>query len=129
MVYLRKISKIVCIFIIISGVLSSNISSGITIKEEEKLGREYMKILTANLQIVDDPMIADYINKLGRKLVAAFPLQPFSYNFYVVQEEVYNAFAIPAGNIFIYTGHIIFYCFDNTSLAEGTSGSLRTFPK
>jgi predicted Zn-dependent protease len=106
MVYLRKISKIVCIFIIISGVLSSNISSGITIKEEEKLGREYMKILTANLQIVDDPMIADYINILGRKLVAAFPQQPFSYNFFVVQEEVYNAFAIPAGNIFIYTGLI-----------------------
>jgi predicted Zn-dependent protease len=106
MYYLRKISKILSIFIFMSVVLSSNISSGITIKEEEKLGREYMKILTANLQIVDDPMIVDYINTLGQKLVASFPQQPFSYNFYVVKEEVYNAFAIPAGSIFIYTGLI-----------------------
>ncbi len=106
MAVLKKIGVIFTLTMFISGVLSPNLSSGITIKEEEELAREYMKFLTANLDIVDDPVINDYINRLGKKLVADFPQQPFSYHFYVVKEDVYNAFATPAGHIFIYSGLI-----------------------
>lgn len=102
----KKIGVIFTLAMFISGVLSPNLTSGITIKEEEELAREYMKILTAHLDIVDDPVINDYISTLGKKLLANFPQQPFSYHFYVVREDVYNAFATPAGHIFIYSGLI-----------------------
>jgi predicted Zn-dependent protease len=32
------------------------------------------------------------------------PEQPFRYRFYVVNEDMYNAFATPAGHIFVYSG-------------------------
>lgn len=79
---------------------------GITIKEEEEMAREFMKYITAQFEIVDDPVVVNYINKIGKKILANFPTQPFAYHFYVVKEDVYNAFATAAGHIFIYTGLI-----------------------
>lgn len=79
---------------------------GITIKEEEEMAREFMRYITAQFEIVDDPVVVNYINKIGEKILANFPPQPFSYQFYVVEEDVYNAFATAAGHIFIYTGLI-----------------------
>ena len=82
------------------------IAMGITIKEEEEMAREFMRYITAQFEIVDDPVIVNYINKIGNKILAKFPPQPFDYRFYVVKEDVYNAFATAAGHIFIYTGLI-----------------------
>jgi predicted Zn-dependent protease len=45
-----------------------------------------------------------YVTSVGKKILAAMPPQPFDYHFHVVKEDVYNAFAIPAGHIFINSG-------------------------
>lgn len=77
-------------------------AQALTLKEEEKLGREFLKYIRN--QLVLDPMIVGYVNQVGRKLLAAMPEQPFLYKFYVVKSSVYNAFAIPAGHVFINSG-------------------------
>jgi predicted Zn-dependent protease len=41
---------------------------------------------------------------VGKKILAKVPPQPFPYHFYVVKQDVYNAFATPAGHVFIYSG-------------------------
>jgi predicted Zn-dependent protease len=38
--------------------------------------------------------------------MSVVPPQPFKFHFYVVKEDVYNAFATPAGHIFIHSGLI-----------------------
>jgi predicted Zn-dependent protease len=76
----------------------------ISIKEEKKLAREFMKVMGQRYELITDPMIVDYINKVGANLLAAMPHQPFNYRFHVIKEDVYNAFAIPAGHIFIHSG-------------------------
>jgi len=78
----------------------------ITVKEEDKLGRESMKYIVRQFQLVSDPTIDDYVNKIGQKLLKYMPPQPFTYHFYVINKDVYNAFAIPGGHIFIYSGLI-----------------------
>ena len=102
----KKTASICMLVVLFSTVLFPVASSGLTVMEEEQLAREYLKILSAQMEIVDDPMIVGYVNSLGQKLVKAFPQQPFTYQFYVVRQEVYNAFAIPGGHIFVYTGLI-----------------------
>jgi predicted Zn-dependent protease len=106
MTKMKKTTAICALFVFVSTVLFPAASSGLTVMEEEQLAREYLKILSAQMEIVEDPLIVNYVNSLGQKLVRAFPQQPFNYQFYVVQQEVYNAFAIPGGHIFIYTGLI-----------------------
>ena len=79
-------------------------AGAITIKEEEKLASEFMKVMGKRYELIADPMIVRYVNKVGYRLLAAMPHQPFKYRFYVINEDVYNAFAIPAGHIFINSG-------------------------
>lgn len=76
----------------------------LTIKEEKELSREFMKMVAQRFQLIKDPMIVDYVNAIGRRILAVVPPQPFHYRFYVIKEAVYNAFASPAGKIFIYSG-------------------------
>jgi beta-barrel assembly-enhancing protease len=78
----------------------------ITIAEEEELSREFMKVLFDQLNLIKDPYIVKYVNSIGQSIVKEIPSQPFVYNFYVIDSDVYNAFATPAGHIFIYRGLI-----------------------
>ena len=78
--------------------------SAITIKEERELSKEFLELLKKQLPLIEDPVIVDYVNKVGQKILAVMPPQPFKYQFYVVKQDVYNAFATPAGHIFVYSG-------------------------
>lgn len=94
--------------VVIIGIQSIHIGSaaGITIQEEETLGKEFMKLAVRQYRLIDDPAVARYVNRVGRKILAQLPPQPFQYRFYVIRQDVYNAFAGPAGNIFINSGLI-----------------------
>jgi predicted Zn-dependent protease len=76
----------------------------ITIGEEEDLSAEMLRIIFKKLPVVDDPYVTGYVNRVGRRILSVMPEQPFRYRFYVVNQDMYNAFATPAGHIFIYSG-------------------------
>jgi predicted Zn-dependent protease len=78
----------------------------ITAGREEELGEDFMKIVKKQYRLIDDPLIVGYVEKVGQKIVSMLPTQPFSYHFYVVDEDVYNAFAAPAAHVFINRGLI-----------------------
>jgi predicted Zn-dependent protease len=92
----------------------------ISIKEEEKLAREFMKYITRQNELITDPVIVGYVNRVGHKVLAVMPPQPFEYHFYVIKEDVYNAFAIPAGHIFINSG--LLAAMDNEDELAGILG-------
>jgi predicted Zn-dependent protease len=96
---------LLCVVIIIAcGLILPKDVSGITIQQEEDLSREFMKLILAHYELIKDPVIVNYVNDVGQKIVSVLPPQPFSYHFYVIKEDTYNAFATPAGHIFIYSG-------------------------
>jgi predicted Zn-dependent protease len=76
----------------------------LSIKEEEDLSIEFMKAVRQIYVIVEDPLLQNYINQVGQKIVSNFPSQPFEYHFYIVRQDSYNAFAGPAGHVFIHSG-------------------------
>ena len=101
--------KIVTILTLTCLLLSSNLvvpanSLGITIQEERELAKEFMTVIEARYTLVKDPVIVDYVNRIGKRILAAMPPQPYDYQFHVIHEDIYNAFATPAGHIFINTG-------------------------
>jgi predicted Zn-dependent protease len=79
-----------------------------------------MQYARQQYRLVDDPYVCQYINALGQKLLKQFPQQPFEFHFYVVQQDVYNAFAGPAGHVFINSG--LFAAMDNESELAGILG-------
>lgn len=92
------------VFFLMCGIVSPKGALGITIQEEEELSREFMKLVLTQYELIKDPLIVNYINEVGKKIVSVLPPQPFSYHFYVIKEDTYNAFASPAGHIFINSG-------------------------
>ncbi|MBW2646439.1 MAG: M48 family metalloprotease [Deltaproteobacteria bacterium] len=76
----------------------------LTNEEERKLGRKFLNHVKKHLALIDDSIIINYITTVGKRIESQMPSQPFTYNFYVVKEDVYNAFAAPAGHVFINSG-------------------------
>lgn len=101
---LKKLTAWAVIAAFFGALLQPSNAAAITLKEEEELGQQVFTAIQAHFKLVDDPMIVGYVNRLGKRIAAEFPPQPFAYKFYVVEEDVYNAFATPAGHVFIYTG-------------------------
>lgn len=97
-----KIKKILWVCVIIGQLLTD--ANAITISDEEELGKEFIKYVEKNFEFIKDPLICRYVSNIGNHLVSVFPNQPFSFNFYIIKSDVYNAFAGPAGHIFIHSG-------------------------
>lgn len=76
----------------------------ISVKEEEELADEFLRVLRRHFKLVEDPVVVDYVNSVGKRILENMPPQPFTYHFYVVEQDVFNAFATPAGHIFVFSG-------------------------
>ena len=99
-----KLFALCILFVFMTSIFTPFKVEAITATEEEEMGKEFIRAVSKQLEFINDPVIVGYINKIGNKLLAFFPPQPFEYNFYIVKEDVYNAFAGPGGHIFINSG-------------------------
>ena len=77
--------------------------AALTVSEEEKLTREYMPKMRKEYPTYQNQRVQRYISNLGHKIVTANGLQgkPYKYNFTVVNSKNVNAFALPAGTVFV----------------------------
>ncbi|MGM0417591.1 MAG: M48 family metalloprotease [Thermodesulfobacteriota bacterium] len=79
---------------------------GLTVKEEKDIGKEVLAQVKRAFPVVDDHYIESYIQNLGDKIVQNSNNKLFDFNFFVIRDSSYNAFAVPGGYIFIHTGLI-----------------------
>ncbi|OIN96726.1 MAG: hypothetical protein AUJ48_01050 [Deltaproteobacteria bacterium CG1_02_45_11] len=101
---IKKLLLLCSIFIFIVGISMPKEASGITVEQEREMGREFMKAVLKEVDFIEDPLIVNYVNKIGQKIVSVFPDPLYTYHFYVIKEESFNAFAAPAGHVFINSG-------------------------
>jgi len=101
---LKKIFLTMIILALTAGFVLPSTAFGISTKQEEKLSVEFMQMVRKRFEFVEDPAIVNYVNSVGRILTSVIPPQPFPFHFYVIREDEFNAFAGPAGHIFIFTG-------------------------
>ena len=73
--------------------------------DEARLGRAIMAQIRQMGQVVEDPLINEYVNEIGHRIAAQANndgLHDFS--FFVIEDPVINAFALPGGFIGVHTG-------------------------
>ncbi len=78
----------------------------ISIPSEKKLAGEFMAHIHDQGRLLNDPVVLHFIRTLGREITRELPPQPFDFNFYLIHDKTFNAFAAPGANIFIHTGLI-----------------------
>jgi predicted Zn-dependent protease len=77
-----------------------------SIEKEIALGKGLAQEVERSAKVVDDPVIAEYVNRIGQNLVRNSDAKvPFTIK--VLDGEEVNAFALPGGFFFVYTGLIM----------------------
>jgi len=76
------------------------------IESEIKMGKQYAQQIEASVKLVNDPVISEYINRLGQNLVrnsdAKMPV-----TFKVIDDDSINAITLPGGFIYVNSGTIL----------------------
>jgi Zn-dependent protease with chaperone function len=73
---------------------------------ETAVGNGVVRAIKRQAELVEDPLVVNYVNKMGQKLAALAGRQEFTYEFYVLADDTLNAFALPGGKIFVSSGAI-----------------------
>ncbi len=76
----------------------------VTLKEEELTGEAVLRNIRRAGGLIEDPILVDYINRLGHKLVAASIDKKTSFYFFIINDPSINAFALPGGYIGVHYG-------------------------
>lgn len=100
----KKFTAIITYFITFFLIVFPIPSYGITIQEEDELAREFLKVVRKQFEMIQDPVVTSYVDAVGKRIMEQVPSAPFPGHFYVFKSNVYNAFAAPAGHIFISSG-------------------------
>ena len=83
--------------------LGSQAANFLSDREAEKLGKAFIRQSRYQQPYVYDPELVDYINRLGNKLLAVSEDADKTYKFYLIDNNVINAFAVPGGHIALHT--------------------------
>jgi predicted Zn-dependent protease len=77
-----------------------------SLEKEIAIGKQLAQEVERQAKIVDDPVIAEYVNRLGQNLVRNSDAKvPFTIK--VLDSEEVNAFALPGGFFFVNSGLIL----------------------
>jgi predicted Zn-dependent protease len=77
-----------------------------SIESEIRMGKEYATQIESSLKLVTDPVINEYVNRVGQNLVRNSDAKvPFTIK--VVDSDVINAMALPGGFFYVNSGLIL----------------------
>jgi len=103
----RLIVSLLALFLLLTPTLASAQFGSMTIGDEKELGRKFDETIRAQLTFVDDPEVTTYVKSVVDRVAAQLPPQPWTIKSAVVANGSMNAFAIPGGYIYIFTGLIL----------------------
>jgi len=74
--------------------------------DEVRISREFRREAKKQFKFVNNPEVERYMDRIGQRILSAMGPQPFDYRFFVVEDSQLNAFAVPGGTIYMYSGLI-----------------------
>jgi predicted Zn-dependent protease len=106
-----SLKRVVCLVTVLSLLAVSwhgptHCAWGLSIGEEKELGRKFLEMIREHLPLVEDGELITYVRSVGQRVANQVGVTPYEFQFFIVNEGVPNAFAIPGGYIFIYRGII-----------------------
>ena len=78
--------------------------SAVPLAEENRIGRDILRSLQDDGDVIDDAEVNDYLADLGAALAAAAQAPQTPVSFFAVRDASINAFALPGGVIGVHSG-------------------------
>lgn len=77
-----------------------------SLETDIKMGKQYAQMVDSSSKLVNDPVVTEYVNRLGQNLVRNSDAQvPFTFK--IIDSDVLNAFSLPGGFVYVNTGTIL----------------------
>src|SRR5271154_6972894 len=77
-----------------------------SIERQVAMGRSYAQQIESQIKLINDPVVTEYVNRIGQNLVRNSDAQvPFTIK--VIDSDVVNAFALPGGFFYVNSGLIL----------------------
>jgi len=77
-----------------------------SLETDMKMGKQYAQMVDSSSKLINDPIVTEYVNRLGQNLVRNSDAQvPFTFK--IIDSDVINAFSLPGGFIYINSGTIL----------------------
>jgi beta-barrel assembly-enhancing protease len=99
--------------------LCAGVGCSVSQDQEVELGRENAAQINAQLPIIQDPAVANYIQDLGMSIASKTSRSDLDWHFYVVNTKQVNAFALPGGFVYVNRGLI-----ESTDSLDELAGTL-----
>jgi len=77
---------------------------GVSQQQEVQMGQQEAQQVSAQLPMVQDAIIQNYVNNLGQRIARTTSRSDLNWQFQVVNSSTVNAFALPGGFIYINRG-------------------------
>src|SRR2546423_3871226 len=77
---------------------------GVSTQQEVQMGQQEAQQVNAQLPMVQDAVINNYVNALGQRIASRTSRADLGWQFAVVNSDMVNAFALPGGFIYINRG-------------------------
>src|SRR5262245_12921043 len=74
--------------------------------EETRISREFRREAKKYFKFINNPEVERFIDRIGRRILAATGPLSYDYRFFVIDDTQLNAFAVPGGSIYMFTGMI-----------------------
>jgi len=71
--------------------------------DEAQIGRAIMRDIRSSGQVVEDPLVNEYINEVGSKIAAQTNEGDHDFTFFVIKDQRINAFALPGGYVGVHS--------------------------
>lgn len=78
-----------------------------SVKSEKEMGREFAQEAAKKITLVDEPEVMEYVTRLGQPIVEAAQPMSYRFRFHVIKSPLLNAFAVPGGHIYLYSGLLL----------------------
>jgi predicted Zn-dependent protease len=110
----RPAGRVLCAWLVLAGLLlgscGQRLSSVIPSvsppaeDEEVRISRDFRREAKKHFRFITHTEVERYIDRLGQRLLVASGPQPYEYRFFVVEDNLLNAFAVPGGSIYFFSG-------------------------
>ncbi|HEY1847148.1 MAG TPA: beta-barrel assembly-enhancing protease [Buttiauxella sp.] len=97
--------------------MGTTAGSTLSIGQEMQMGDFYVRQLRGSAPLINDPLLVQYINSLGMRLVSHADSVKTPFHFFLINNDEINAFAFFGGNVVLHSA-LFRYADDESQLAS-----------